>query len=64
MNKELKAVLLGLGVFTAAYLAGCFVEADFNISHWNQGTRLFVGLFGMLFAVMTTSMHYNEIKHD
>ncbi len=45
MNKELKAVLLGLVVFTTAYLAGCFVEADFNISHWNQGTRLFVGLF-------------------
>ena len=64
MNKKLEAVLVGLGVFTTAYLTGCFVEADFNITHWNPLTRLFVGLFGMLFSAMITSFHYNEIKND
>ena len=63
MNKKLEAVLVGLVVFTSAYLAGCFVEADFNISHWNQVTRLFVGVIGMLISVMITPLYYNEIKH-
>jgi len=63
MNKKLEAVLIGLGVFTAAYLTGSFVEADFNITHWNPLTRLFVGVIGMLISVMITPLYYNEIKH-
>lgn len=64
MNKKLEAVLVGSGVFTAAYLTGCFIEADFNITQWSPLTRTMIGVLGMFISAMITSFYYNEIKHD
>jgi hypothetical protein len=63
MKQKLEALLLALVIFTAAYLTGSFVEADFNITHWNPLARIFVGVFGMLFSAMIASLHYNELKN-
>jgi hypothetical protein len=64
MNKKLEAVLIGLGVFAAAYLTGCFVEANFNIAQWSPLTRIMIGVLGMFISAMITSFYYNEIKHE
>ena len=51
MNKKLEAVLAGFFVFGLFYLAGVFVETDFNIKNWELFSRCMVGVVGAIFAV-------------
>jgi hypothetical protein len=64
MNKKLEAVLVGLGVFTAAYLTGCFMEFDFNITHWDKATRFITGLIGLASLPIIVLTHYNFNRQD
>lgn len=49
---------MGAILFAATYLVGCFVGADFNIAHWDEGLRRGIGVTGgalFLVALVVTS---------
>lgn len=58
-------ILITLGAFILSfsffYLLGSFGNADFNISHWGDYSRIHVAIFGGLFSFLISIGTYSNI---
>lgn len=60
--KIVLATAASFAVLLLFYGFGAFVAADFNITHWHQDGRFFVGLFGILFSPLVFIFVFLETK--
>ena len=56
MNKLNKHVLPFLALFLVSYLLGAFYSVSFDISKWQQMTRLTVVIFGGLISFLASPL--------
>lgn len=64
MGKELfYRVLIGLISFLSVYLVGCFVKISFDITEWDEFTRGFVGIFGLLIGIILATCPLFDFKN-
>lgn len=62
--KQLKGIIYGFALFIAVYLIGAFVMTDFNISHWTETARVFVGVLGGGCGIVITVAIYTCIYEE
>ncbi len=65
MKNIIKSLAGGFLTFALIYLIGCFVAADFNITHWTTEGRLFSGAMGGILSltmIATLVSYYSENK--
>ena len=51
-----KNIILFASMLFMAYLTGCFIEVSFNIAEWQESTRFFVAIIGLVVASLITSV--------
>jgi hypothetical protein len=56
----MKSTIGFLGTLVLAYLAGAFVNADFNPSTWGVAARAFVAFAGIFWAAGVAAALYDE----
>jgi len=56
----MKSIIGFLGTLVLAYLAGAFVNADFNASTWGVAARVFVAFSGIFSASVIAFALYDE----
>lgn len=60
---EIKSIVMGVTILLIIYLMGCFISVSFDITKWDEGGRVMVGIFGPTLSTLIASLYYNVCKN-